>query len=571
MMDSQTTTNRLRWIAGISGLVGLTLITSVGVLPRLEVLITNSRLLSLTLYVVIWGLCIASLIVAAAQPNRWLRWTWAIVLSAALGFSQLYYVISGSELTVYDILSLWSARHEAGRALQRYYLDLAWPLAIFGTSFVLMLSLPNVSASWLRRALTLTCWLPIVPVAMIAGVVMMKNGSGAQALPQQFAPLGVSTTSLAKIASRDVAPRRKVETGPVARPAIRHIVMLVDESVRGDYLDFRPGNPYTPQLAGMRDRLANFGPAASASNCSHYTNALIRLGGTLDDTTRTVTTNPSIWQYARKAGYRTVFIDAQATTHKIAGRLQNFMTVAETELIDRFVSFKDVPIPQLDFELLKVVEEELRSDKPVFIYANKNGAHFPYDHGYPRDRQKFGTGEMVLEKKDATDLITSYRNNIAWTVDEFFGQLARNNDLSETLVVYTSDHGQNFEVGKHMHCSVRNANPREALVPMFTLTGNETLHQRLRKAAEKNWATTTHFQLTPTLLTMMGYAPDLVAARHGKTLFDAPTGPTRFTSGDIFGLFSGSVYWNDIDLKADYLEPQAAALGQNAALDHSTK
>jgi hypothetical protein len=27
---------------------------------------------------------------------------------------------------------------------------------------------------------------------------------------------------------------------------IRRIVLLVDESVRGDYIDWTPGNPYTP-------------------------------------------------------------------------------------------------------------------------------------------------------------------------------------------------------------------------------------------------------------------------------------------------------------------------------------
>ena len=31
-------------------------------------------------------------------------------------------------------------------------------------------------------------------------------------------------------------------------------------------------------------------------------------------------------------------------------------------------------------------------------------------------------------------------------------------------------------------------------------------------------------------------------------------GPARFTTGDIFGLFSKSISWHDIDLRDSYLE-----------------
>ncbi|NNE23100.1 MAG: sulfatase-like hydrolase/transferase [Rhizobiales bacterium] len=551
---------QLYWVATVLVVTTLAIATSIGLVPRLHLLINNSRLVSLTLFAVIWGSSLLALVIAAAQPLHVVRWFWALVLSASLGASQLYYGISGSEFTVYDILSLWNARHETGRALERYYLDLAWPLIIFATSLGAMLLFPVPRASGLRRALTLTAWAPLVPIVMIAGVLSIKNGSGAQALPQHFAPLGISAVSMLKVATRPAAPRDRLTVGPSGARQIGSIVYLVDESVRGDYLDFTPGNPYTPKLAAHANRFVNFGPAASAGNCSHYSNALLRLGGTRHDTIRAVTSNPSIWQYAKRAGYRTVFIDAQATTHKIASRLQNFMTVTETRNIDRFVSFDTADIASLDFKLLEVVRQELGSGEPVFIFANKNGAHFPYDLGYPRARARFGTGKPALEKDDINGLISSYRNNIAWTVDAFFDEFVTTADVTDTLVLYTSDHGQNFMAGRQTHCSTTGADPREGLVPMLALTGQPDLRNRLKAAAKTNWATTSHFQITPALLEVMGYNKTMINRRYGASLFEASSKPARFSSGDIFGLFSSSVNWNDIDLKRSYLEPEATAL-----------
>ena len=41
-----------------------------------------------------------------------------------------------------------------------------------------------------------------------------------------------------------------------------------------------------------------------------------------------------MWQYARKAGYRTVYIDAQAGLNKNPGKLRDYMTLRETRDID---------------------------------------------------------------------------------------------------------------------------------------------------------------------------------------------------------------------------------------------
>lgn len=64
-------------------------------------------------------------------------------------------------------------------------------------------------------------------------------------------------------------PRKDVPDGPRPRPLFRNVVMIVDESVRGDYLQVNnAAYASTPFLAGLKHRLINFGSAVSAHNCS---------------------------------------------------------------------------------------------------------------------------------------------------------------------------------------------------------------------------------------------------------------------------------------------------------------
>ncbi|MCB1477440.1 MAG: sulfatase-like hydrolase/transferase [Rhodobiaceae bacterium] len=556
---------RVRWSIALFALLIAVMATTIGFFSRVHLLIAQERPVHLIIYLGIWGFSILCLIAAAMQPNRIVRWFWAITLSVSVAASQFYYDISGSEIGPFDVVSLYQASHEAGRAFDQYAQAAGWPLLIFVFSIAAILAWPASHRPLVRRAATAFCWVPVLPMLVIGGIVVLKEGGGSQGMPQHFAPIAVSAVTLGKIMTQHAQTRETEAPAPANPPAVRNIVFLVDESIRGDYIDWRPGNPFTPEMAARADRFIDFGPAASGGNCSHYSNALLRLGGARNDIIGSVTTNATIWKYAKAAGYRTVFIDAQAPVNKNASRLQNFMTVSETSDIDRVVMFDDVPVPQLDFELLKVVEEELAGPVPVFIYANKNGAHFPYDHGYPEAETKFHPTDTENGVSSTPTLINSYRNNIRWSVDRFFGKLLDENDFRDTLVMYTSDHGQNFQTGRLSHCTVEDPDPREGLVPLMAITGHPGLHALLEAAAVRNHARASHFQIVPTLLELMGESAATITASHGPSLFDKASQEPGFTSGDIFGLFNDEVRWTPIDLGKDYLEPEARGMGMNMA------
>jgi len=129
------------------------------------------------------------------------------------------------------------------------------------------------------------------------------------------------------------------------------------------------------------------------------------------------------------------------------------------------------------------------------------------------------------------------------------------------VVIYTSDHGQNFEPGRLTHCTVENPDPREGLVPLFVITDNAALRARLEKAAAESRGHGSHFAIAPTVLELLGYSHADIAKAFGPSLLDKSDRKTEFTSGDIFGLFSDPRR-HPIDLGKDYLEPAALMAGR---------
>lgn len=540
-------------------------LTNAGFLARIQLLLGQTRYDTLVGFIGIWIIAVAAIFAAAFQPRWPWRLGWALVLSATAAFAAAYYAISGSDFSVFDFVSLWNARHEAGRAADFYGVQLlqtAGVVFVFGL-VALGLSAPLSSERarvWTGRL----ALLPVLPFAAIAGIVVLKSGGGYQALPRQFAPLSVTAVAATKLVTQGAHVRGEVAWTPDPAKRVKSIIFLVDESVRADYLDFSAGNPFTPDLPTLKANFVDFGPAASGGNCSHYSNVILRSGARRDDLTVSINESPFIWSYAKKAGYRTIFVDAQGAVVKDPSRLINFMTVNEARNIDRYVSLNNVPPEQADFELIKIIAEETRGDQPIFLYANKNGAHFPYDAAYPKDRAIFGPTmteegtEAAFE--DKTHRMASYRNSIAWSVDQFFVRFFKEIDLGNLAMVYTSDHGQAIAEGKLTHCTIENANPREGLVPLLSFASDPVLRQGLEAGAKAGYQRASHFTIVPGILEMMGYRRGDIAQYYGESLFTAPKGSPAFSSGDIFGMFSKDVLWHPIDLTQDYREPEAVAL-----------
>ena len=525
-------------------LAGVLVLTNPGVGARMVFLATDNRLLTLLIFSGLWLCALAAMVTAAFHPRPGVRLLWAVPVSVAGAAAYGYHVAQGAEFFIYDLLNFWSARHEVGRAATFFANAIIPAVAVFAVSLLAFAMPPGFFSSAGGHWKRLAAIAPVAPILLIALVVLYRQGKGSEAMPKQFAPLALASLASYKINTAAFPERQPVRMSP-GKPLSRAVVMIVDESIRADFINLTPGNALTPQMAAESRRWIDFGPAVSAGNCSNISNALLRFMARRDDLFHSVLTSPTVWQYARAAGFRTVYIDAQAGFIRVYGKLQNFMTPGEAVGIDRLHKLDSgSPAHALDDELVNLVLDELAAGDRVFIYANKNGAHFPYQDNAPPGFTPGPGADAAME----AGAPASYGRAISWSTDRTMARLVRESSNDDTTLIYTSDHGQHFSPNRLTHCSaLGNVDPQEGIVPLMVATGDRSLQERFVAATRRIRGRASHFAIAPTLLELMGYSPADIAEIYTESLLDDIREPPRFVSGDIFGLFGQRPAWHDVD------------------------
>lgn len=294
-------------------------------------------------------------------------------------------------------------------------------------------------------------------------------------------------------------PFSEVNYSEKPQPAFTKIVFIMDESVRGDYLSITEADrETTPFLESINGRLANFGVAISGANCSHVSRLMFRHGARLEQIPylEKSYTQPTIWQYAHKAGLKTLYIDAW--TGPLG--LHSGMTLAERRLIDTKISVLDERRYMRDTSAAEKLIEALRDGEPTFIYVDKWGAHDQYRAQVPPEFSARRDRERAAPGSSDEQLVNEYKDAMTWSVDEFFRKVLPAIDLSKTLIVYTSDHGVNLRDGpsyyKQSHCNYGDTvNVAESFVPLLAITGDEQWSVRLRAAAKRGHDSASHFEI----------------------------------------------------------------------------
>ncbi|HPY40586.1 MAG TPA: hypothetical protein PLM98_08715, partial [Thiolinea sp.] len=171
------------------------------------------------------------------------------------------------------------------------------------------------------------------------------------------------------------------------------IVWIIDESILGSYLSIngyaQDTTPFLKSIS-LSESMQNYGVVNSISNCSNTSNLLLRIGltTTLNQDFKTAKNNlPTIFQYAKHAGFETILMDGQI----VPGELQNHLNAHDLKFIDQYTAYPRSIYPQQrDRELLKSLVPLLA--KPTnkrFIVVIKWGAHWPYPLAYPKEQTFF--------------------------------------------------------------------------------------------------------------------------------------------------------------------------------------
>ena len=419
-----------------------------------------------------------------------------------------------------------------------------------------------------RRRLPLPGYVPIVApvlgVLLLSAVLFVRAGEGARGLPVMYTPLAYLNLFIYETLHNTVGPREPVSLARQSSPIDHDIVLIIDESIAGNYLDINTPSGVSTGLKTPPPGvdIFNYGYAASVANCSADTNVTLRYGGTRADYVRINSTQPSIWQYAHQAGLRTVYIDAQRT----GGNLQNLMTELEKKAIDQFVQFDQTRVRDRDMAAVAKLVELLGNDRAELVVINKVGAHFPVHDKYPDDFMTYrpalprGQFQDVSdtgsrdgfngEKGDWALYRNAYQNTLLWNVGEFFQRLFREGNLTNAVLIYTSDHGQDLHErgnpGLNTHCG---GDPveEEGLVPLVVIQGRQLQTLDWRGTLAQNKDRSSHYNIFPTLLELMGYDPAGIMAHYGKPL-NQPT-EDDFTFNYRFNARLGAKpAWKHIDL-----------------------
>jgi hypothetical protein len=330
-------------------------------------------------------------------------------------------------------------------------------------------------------------------------------------LPANAAERNLYSLALKMAQADPPPPRAAVDLAPQTAGSPRHILWLVDESVA--YAEFE--RVIAPALGPYRP--IDFGMAASLANCSAPSNLALRSGvdvrdaGPHLDLRRT----PSIWGYARKAGYRTLLIDGQTS-----GAPQNFLFPPERALIDQVKSAASGI--DTDLTIAADLNRQLRSHARTFTYVVLRGVHFQYKDHFPAG----------LIPADSPEIV-QYRTALAYSKGRFFDRLLAGVERSNAAIVYQSDHGQNLTPGKLPHCSPEGV-PAEFQIPLLAFVPDAWRSRYAGTPREGHSAS----QVFPTLLEWMGYDPEAVQRRYDNDLTGPPARYVRF-GRDAFPLSAG--------------------------------
>ena len=346
--------------------------------------------------------------------------------------------------------------------------------------------------------------------------------------PKFFTPLEFPTISTANFirslvgyGSSKILEHGRRRENIVSPPEIsfpqNNIVLVIDESVRGDHLSLngyeRETTPYLDKLAEEK-LLANWGISVSGSTCSISSYNLLITGMTpemLPDIDGKRWNMPSLYQFAKAMKYKTHFFDGQRSS--FWGGTPN-----DLDYIDLVSGVNNFQYDyNTDFRIAEKTNDILVNSIGNFIVVFKRGLHTPFDTNYPSGMESWkpsiSDADFPASAKLQPAFLNSFDNSLKYNLDMFFEKLNKGLDLKsgKNIIVYTSDHGQTLgENGiKYSHCQESKS---EANVPLFILGNNGKFDTGFKAS---------HANIFPTILDLIGYPKPLRKPVYARSLLEA--------------------------------------------------
>ncbi len=471
------------------------------------------------------------------NPHRWVRSTATAVTALGLCVHLAVWAVNGYGFELWEARMFFHEVAHAGDVAQTF----GWGAAGSILSGLAITATLAIARSRLRlRHGRSPLLLLLVAVGPVAFTISYTNGEVSSFPPPLKVPV---VTVLGNLPGDTIGDRGPPTLRPTLAPLAPHVLLIVDESVRGDMLGINGGPDTTPWLASQAPPMVNLGIACASTNSSAPSNMVIQSGIQPDELRRdpaAAMTMPNLFQYARASGHETSYLLGQTI------RYWYYMNPSDLDHLDQLVQPADIgrgtPDPLVDRRVMELAVQSIDRSSRSFTYVLKLGAHFPYGEKRPEGYWPLD-GPLFPDEPDPdrSAMLDDYGRTLRYVVDDYFKELLPRLEGRDVVVIYTSDHGQSLREGGILatHGVARTPPTSQANVPLLILgTSPKTRalvaglmgqsRARLRDRAS-------HFELFPTILTLMGYDPSEVEQNYGPSLFTADGArPRFFLSGDPF-------------------------------------
>ena len=438
---------------------------------------------AITAYVSLSAQALALLLGVTCLPRTAVRVLFVLIGASAYA-NIVFGDILGDTIDVQKMAWMFAETHQAGQAFGLFIV----PALLGAAKLICALALLGLTRRLVRPLIAQRQelrwaghWLLVCAVLIVPSFVALRPAA---------AERNVFGYTAALMTAPPPPARAPVSARP-GRPAVDKIVWLIDESVA--YASY--ARVLQPGLA--RFAPVDFGKAASVANCSAPSNVALRAGIPVRTASAAtdLRTMPTIWAYARKAGFRTMLVDGQ-----VSGPPQNLMLPTEQVLIDAYEA-RSADL-RTDYRIAAFLNARLRAPGRAFIYVVLRGVHFQYRDHYPKG--------LIPEN---SPLLRQYETAIGWSKKDVFATLLAGVDRDRVAIVYTSDHGQNVQTALPPHCS---ADPVQAefAVPLVAFLPERMRHAYAAAPRTGHSAS----QIFPTTLAWMGYDPGEVQSRYDRDL-----------------------------------------------------
>lgn len=447
-----------------------------------EILSWPDFIIKRSAYIWMHTVAIASLVLLIASKRFIAFIPILIIVYFSTAFDLTYYYVADRYPMVSDISVLAAAAGNLSDAISEY--NSAVVKALIATTIFFLSIIVFALTLRQRKHYRWAGRLGILGILMLFGLHLglsaVKGDTGLRGFPRGYSTLFARGELY-------LSDPSEFDTGfqylrPVTPPiSFEKIVVIMDESIVGS--EFKS----LARSTSIPNTYLYPSTTYSGANNSASSNFFFRKACYLNGS---VTQVASLFEIAKKSGFRTIFIDNQNILKDPGAR--NYMTGNELTLVDEIITNYQEERFQRDPKSLEQLIEILGQPGKIFVYVNKLGAHVPYDITIP-DGDRSG------------NRMADYQRSIEINSVDYLRQLAA--ALTDTtVVIYTSDHGQNFGKGP-THANIGDdAAVSEWDVPFAVSTGNRDILGKIKRLPLFTERYISHFGISELVRNLLGYS-----------------------------------------------------------------